>query len=88
VGSYTGADGSTHDMADVWFAKQTGDAPTAADLLASPAPDLLGATGTAPPAAAVSAAPDLWATQLMVPPGAAIRQAADDELLRSQAPLL
>jgi hypothetical protein len=82
VGSYTSADGSSHDMADVWFAKQADMAPTAAELLAGPAPDLLAATGAAP------VVPDVQAASIMVPLGTAARHAADDDWLRSQTLLL
>jgi hypothetical protein len=75
VGSYTGADGSQHDMADVWFAKQA--APPAADVLGS-----LGAPG---PVVATVAAGGATA---MVPIGLSQRLGADDDLLRSQPPLV
>jgi hypothetical protein len=40
--SYTTSDGQTHDMADVWFRQDTGDANSVTDLVAS---DLLAAPG-------------------------------------------
>jgi len=58
--SYTTADGATHDMADVWFTKDTPattaaattTTPALSDLLAAPATDLLpGHTTDASPAA-------------------------------------
>jgi hypothetical protein len=52
--SYSKADGSTHDMADVWFSK---DAPKLDELLASaPSEVLPGSTAAAPAAAAPAAA--------------------------------
>jgi len=49
--SYTTSDGQTHDMADVWFRQDTGDAGgvtdlQAADLLAAPTDSVLAATGS------------------------------------------
>jgi trimeric autotransporter adhesin len=62
VGSYKTADGEQHEMVDVWFAKQRGDdkAPPALDeLLAAPAPELLGspAASATPVVHAEAAAP-------------------------------
>jgi hypothetical protein len=46
VGSYRTADGATHEMSDVWFAKQrdgaAGAAPPLAELVSAPSADLLG----------------------------------------------
>jgi hypothetical protein len=51
--SYTTADGATHDMADVWFAKDVAAAPALNELLAgAPAEVLPAALSTAAPAAA------------------------------------
>jgi len=42
LSTFTRADGSQHEMADVWFGKDKAPAaPTAADLLVAPAADLL-----------------------------------------------
>jgi hypothetical protein len=81
--SYTGADGSQHAMADVWFAKQA--APELGDLLAAPAADVLGSLGTPGPVVATVAAGGATA---MVPIGLSQRLGADDDLLRSQPPLV
>ncbi len=57
VGSFRSADGATHEMSDVWFAKQrdaAGAAPPLAELVSLPAGDLLGAGGAASPPTAVA----------------------------------
>jgi hypothetical protein len=47
--SFTTSDGTQHDMADVWFAKQQAEPaalPAASELLSAPATDLLGGLGS------------------------------------------
>lgn len=84
--SYTSADGSQHEVADVWFAQQAAAAPELGELLAAPTSDMLGALGTP---AGVASATALEATaSAMVPLGLTQRLAADEELLRSQQPLI
>jgi hypothetical protein len=84
--SYTSADGSQHEVADVWFAQQAAAAPELGELLAAPTSDMLGALGT-PAGVASATAPEATATA-MVPMGLNQRLAADEELLRSQQPLI
>ena len=50
VSSCKASDGSTHDVADMWFAKGRAGAaaPSAAELLAGPAADLVGGAAAAP----------------------------------------
>jgi hypothetical protein len=80
--SYTSADGSQHDMADVWFAKQ-GGTPALGELLAAPTTDMLADSGLMAAPAAPAAAPSVSAF------GAAmVRPVGDDELLRGQPPLI
>jgi hypothetical protein len=77
VSSYTTADGQSHEMADVWFARQMDAAPALDDVLSAPAGDLLGGGGNAATGSPASAA------------GAPLpRMTADDELLRNGQPLL
>ena len=62
VSSYTGADGTHHAMADVWFAKDVvpgaAAAPPLHELLAGPVTDLLpGAPAAAAPTSAASTGP-------------------------------
>lgn len=73
--SYTTADGQTREMADVWFSKQPDAAPTAADLLAGPATELL--PGAAPAAAGSHAEPAAPTAHVAVP-----RNPLDDDLNR------
>jgi hypothetical protein len=61
ISSYTGTDGSSHEMADVWFAKDVAGtdakaAPKLDELLAAPQPELLGGTQPAGVPAGVPAA--------------------------------
>jgi hypothetical protein len=61
ISSYTASDGQTHEMADVWFAKDVGKdakvAPKLDELLAAPQAELLASSpATVQPAAAVAAA--------------------------------
>jgi trimeric autotransporter adhesin len=63
-------------MADVWFAKDA-SAPSAAELLAGPAADLLGSDAGKSPAGAVSAVATM-----------AGRGSLEDELLRNSTPLI
>jgi hypothetical protein len=80
--SYTSADGSEHDMADVWFAKQAG-APALGDLLAAPTADMLAGTGFTAAPASVATAPSTSGLGV-----AMVRPAGEDELLRAQPPLI
>jgi trimeric autotransporter adhesin len=77
VGSYRTADGATHEMSDVWFAKQrdgtTGAAPPLAELVSSPSADLLGGAGGA------GASPAPAATSGTVTAGIVPRNWGDDE---------
>lgn len=82
VSSWKASDGSTHDMADVWFAKgrARAAAPSAAELSAGPAADLVGG------AAADVAAPKHRAAVAV--PVMARARSLDDELLRHATPLI
>jgi hypothetical protein len=78
--SYTSADGSQHEVADVWFAQQAAQpALSTEDLLAAPAAELPGGTGAAA-AAAVTAA----AAVPMGHTGLVGHSTTDDDLLRQQ----
>jgi hypothetical protein len=78
VGNYTKTDGTQAAMVDVWFAKDAAT-PTAAELLSGPAAELLGSdAGHAPAAATAGGVGGLVMN----------RGALDDELLRSQVPLI
>jgi hypothetical protein len=75
VGSYKTTDGATHDMADVWFAKQehtaaSGPAPALGELLAAPQGHLLGGDA----GAAAASAPT---TQVAVLP---VHKLSDEDL--------
>jgi hypothetical protein len=84
VSSYTGTDGSTRDVADVWFTKAPAtDPPQLADLLAAPASDVLGVMPAAETFATTVAAPR--AVQHL---GLLGLSSTDDELLRQQQPLI
>jgi hypothetical protein len=48
VSSYTKTDGSSHAMADVWFAKESPLPPKLSELLTAPSGELLGAAVPAP----------------------------------------
>ena len=71
VSDFTKADGSRHEMADVWFGKEKATLPPVAELLAAPQADLL-----ASPAAAAGKAAETQAATL-VP--MAHRSLLDDE---------
>uniref|UniRef100_UPI0037BEF987 hypothetical protein n=1 Tax=Ideonella sp. TaxID=1929293 RepID=UPI0037BEF987 len=75
VSDYTTADGATHAMADVWFAKGEAPAPALGELLAAPAEGLLQETSQA--ATVAQAAP----AAVMAPNLASL---LDDEALRRQ----
>jgi trimeric autotransporter adhesin len=61
-GRWTGADGASHEMSDVWFAKEAtgpdGSAPNLAELVAAPATELLPGA----PSTAVAMGPDVAST--------------------------
>jgi hypothetical protein len=75
VSDYTTADGATHAMADVWFAKGEAPAPALGELLATPAEGLLQETTQA--ATVAQAAP----AAVMAPNLVSL---LDDEALRRQ----
>jgi len=82
VSSYTKSDGSSNEMSDVWFAKDTAtkaaDAPKLTDLLAAPQGELLAGSAAAP-AAATAVAP-------VAPAAFQLRGLLEDD--NRQAPLL
>jgi len=83
VGSYTGTDGSSNEMVDVWFAKQpTAEAmPELGDLLAADTGTLLGgAAGEASKPAAATPVASLGVARNT--------GMSDEELLRQQQPLI
>ena len=83
MGNYTKTDGSQAAMADVWFAKQEVEPPTAAELLSGPAADvLLGSGSDAPVAAPAATASAGGAGGLMS------RAMVDDDLLRNSVALI
>jgi hypothetical protein len=91
VSSYTTADGHSHEMADVWFAKDAKTTTPAAtphlhELLAAPQADLLGSQHASTQAVAASTGSVASATPLtMGHTGNSLRSLLDDE---RQAPLL
>ena len=91
VSGYKTSDGQTHEMADVWFAKATGDGksvpPQLGDLLADAPTDLVPApAATSQPASADPA-------QAGAEPAVTVavnlhRSTQEEDLLRYQAPLI
>ena len=79
VSSFTKADGSQGEMADVWFGKDKTAAPAMADLLAAPSADLL----TGPAAATITPATGSVAPRAL----AQLRGSLEDEL-RNNGPLV
>ena len=77
VSSFTKADGSQHQMADVWVAKDT-PPPSLGDLLAAPSADLLASAAVA----AAAAPADAHASGASVQHAFIDRRQADDELNR------
>jgi hypothetical protein len=85
VSSYQRVDGSTHEMADVWFAKAlTEEPPQITDLLVAPDADLT-AQLPAAPTAPVAAASEATAAPVVV---AALRNTMEEDLLRQRNTLL
>jgi len=87
VSGYQSADGLTHEMADVWFAKaRTEEPPQIADLLAAPAADLTAQLPPAPatpaPEAAAATAPEPTAVS------AGLRSTMEEDLLRHRNTLI
>ena len=86
VSSYKTADGQTHEMADVWFAKSAAGNPTVPrlDELLAGAPADLAPVSPVPAATQTAAAPQL--EPVASPPPH--RVGLDEELLRKLAPLV
>jgi hypothetical protein len=85
VSGYQRVDGSTHEMADVWFAKAlTEEPPQITDLLVAPEADLT-AQLPAAPTAPVAAAPEATAAPVVA---AALRNTMEEDLLRQRNTLL
>ena len=92
VSSYTRTDGSTADMVDVWFAKDT-TAPAVSDLLTAPAADvaLPASADTQVAAAAATAAPTDTSTADAAADHAALalaRTLQDEQQRANQLPLV
>ena len=84
--SFTMADGKTHDMADVWFAKAATPAPKLDELLAAAPTDLVPASTTASTATdSTATAHEATAT---VQTAAVKTTSLDEELLKAQQGLI